>query len=475
MRSNKAFELGFGKTKHEIETEQLTVKGKIPDWLQGTLIRNGPGTFSVAEEHYRHWFDGLAMLHKFTIANGQVLYSNKYLDTHSYREAQNEGKIVYSEFATDPSRTIFEKVKYVFKPKITDSAKVNVAKIGQNFMALAETPIQVLFNPKTLETVGHFSYEDRLVGQMTTVHPQFEVQQNLTYNLVTHFDSISHYHFYELKNGKHAKKVAVIPVSKPAYMHSFGMTKNYFILTEFPLIVNPIALLLWLKPYIENYHWRPGRGTRITLIDRQTGKIKKRFLTDPFFAFHHINAFETEQELIFDIAAYHDSSILQAYYLDRLKEENNKIPFGNLRRYFVPFKGGKVRYETLSDVCMELPNFDIGRYNTSGEYRFIYASSINPKIPSGFYNQIVKVDILGKKNATWYQDGNYPGETIFVGRPGRTQEDDGVLLSVILDEKNNTSYLLILDASSLEEVARAGIPNNILFGYHGAFFPYSLT
>jgi beta,beta-carotene 9',10'-dioxygenase len=98
------FEIGFGKTEHEIAVESLPVRGKIPGWLSGTLIRNGPGTFMVGDQRYRHWFDGLAMLHKFSIVNGRVAYVNKFLNTQSYQAAKATETITYSEFATDPCR-----------------------------------------------------------------------------------------------------------------------------------------------------------------------------------------------------------------------------------------------------------------------------------------------------------------------------------------------------------------------------------
>lgn len=47
--------------------------GLLPDWLEGTLIRNGPGLFSVGETSYNHWFDGMALLHSFSIKNGIFL------------------------------------------------------------------------------------------------------------------------------------------------------------------------------------------------------------------------------------------------------------------------------------------------------------------------------------------------------------------------------------------------------------------
>jgi carotenoid cleavage dioxygenase-like enzyme len=45
-----------------------------------------------------------------------------------------------------------------------------------------------------------------------------------------------------------------------------------------------------------------------------------------------------------------------------------------------------------------------------------------------------------------------------------------VLLSVVLDGRDARSYLLVLDAASLEELGRAGVPHHIPFGFHGQYF-----
>jgi carotenoid cleavage dioxygenase-like enzyme len=57
-----------------------------------------------------------------------------------------------------------------------------------------------------------------------------------------------------------------------------------------------------------------------------------------------------------------------------------------------------------------------------------------------------------------------------VARPSGVQEDDGVLLSVVLDVRARTSFLLVLDAATLGEVARASVPHHIPFGFHGNYF-----
>lgn len=55
--------------------------------------------------------------------------------------------------------------------------------------------------------------------------------------------------------------------------------------------------------------------------------------------------------------------------------------------------------------------------------------------------------------------------------PGATREDDGVLLSVVLDATARRSFLLVLDAEALQERARADVPHHIPFGFHGEYFP----
>uniref|UniRef100_A0AAY5ENY9 Uncharacterized protein n=1 Tax=Electrophorus electricus TaxID=8005 RepID=A0AAY5ENY9_ELEEL len=58
----------YGRNKSECpEPIKAEVKGSLPHWLQGTLVRNGSGLFSVGESSYNHWFDGMALLHNFTI------------------------------------------------------------------------------------------------------------------------------------------------------------------------------------------------------------------------------------------------------------------------------------------------------------------------------------------------------------------------------------------------------------------------
>lgn len=465
---------GFGESP-EVTLDDVPVRGELPRWLTGSLLRNGPGTFRVGTQRYRHWFDGLAMLHRFTIDDGRVSYANRFLETESYRAARDEGRIAYPEFATDPCRSLFARAMAVFDPQVTDSAKVNIARVAEHYLALAETPIQVEFDPETLRTVGVTGWDTSTFGRVTTVHPHLDEARHEAINLVTRYNAVSNYVFRRVDTRDpgllQGETIASRPVREPSYIHSFGMSARHLVLVEFPLVVNPLALLLWLRPYIENFRWKPERGTRIHVFDRESGAHVRTMTADPFFAFHHVNAYDDEDgSVVVDLVAYDDASVIESFYLHRLAEPDVRIPPGTLRRLRIPLDGPDVRLhaEERSPIGIELPNVDYARFNTSPELRYVYGVGVRGE--RGFYDRLVKVDLAGGETATWHEADCYPGEGVFVGRPGRQAQDDGVVLSVVLDAAVGTSFLLVLDAASFTELARAELPHPVLLGYHGQFY-----
>lgn len=465
---------GFGESP-EVEIDDVPVRGSLPEWLEGTLLRNGPGTFQVGERRYRHWFDGLAMLHRFTIADGHVSYANRFLETRSYAAARDEGRIAFPEFATDPCRSLFARAAAVFDPTVTDSAKVNIARLADRYLALAETPIQVEFDPQTLKTVGVDGWDTSTFGRMTTVHPHIDEERAEAINLVTRFGAASNYVFRRVDLAAAAPTLdgtdlATRRVAKPSYIHSFGMSERYLVLAEFPLVVNPMSLLLWLKPYIENFRWEPQRGTKFHVFDRMTGAHVRSLTAPAFFAFHHVNAYDEGDEVVVDIVGYDDSGVIDAFYLHRLEEPDSRIPEGTLRRYRLPLSAGSDRIvgEELSSTAIELPSLDYARMNTRADHRYVYGVGLSGA--RGFYDQLVKIDTVSHTTNVWREDDCYPGEGVFAGRPGREREDDGVVMSVVLNAELGTSFLLVLDATEFTEVARAELPHPVLLGYHGQFY-----
>lgn len=462
------YRLGFESLEREIFEPDLPVEGDIPDWLSGTLIRNGPAQFEVGDQTYNHWFDGHAMLHAFEMSEGTVRYRNRFLQSNSRTEALEEGEIVRSEFATDPCRSIFGRVMSVFNPKPTDNASINVTRLDDAYVALTETPIPVAFDPETLETVGVVDYEDQVEAPLSTAHPLVEPDTGRTITYLTEFGRQSKYHVAGIPPGSRSRDVlATLDVDRPRYMHSFGMTERYVVLAEWPLVVNPLDLLLRGAPFIENFKWEPELGTRFRIVRKEDGTEVATVTAEAAFAFHHVNAFERDREIVCDVATYSDSSIVDALYLDRIRSDEPTPATGHLRRYHLPLDGGTPSSRILSDERLELPRIceDVAR---TQPYEYVYG--IGTETERNFADQLVKIGVPGGGADVWSERGTYPGEPVFVPHPNGSSEDDGVVLSVVLDPSNERSMLVILDASSFDERARALVPHTIPFGFHGQFF-----
>ena len=459
------YQAGFDSLAVETDGIDLAVEGRLPDWLAGDLVRNGPAWYTAGPKSFRHWFDGQAMLHQFAFAAGEVRYRNRFLDTDSLRSAR-AGRIGFSEFATDPCRSIFARFFAHFRRSIVPSANagVNVVPMADARFAVTEIPIAVRFDEQTLATVGVDRYDDSLGGDMTTAHPHLDPATGDLVNYVLRVGPRSEYVVYRQRPDTLTRvPIARIPAATPGYVHSFGITEEYAVLAIFPHVVNPLSFILRSRPFIENYRWRPEIGTRFVVIRLSDGQTRT-YRTEAFFAFHHINAYADGEELVVDAAVYPDSGIIDALFLDRLRA-GDPIPRSVPTRYRIDLEAGTVTSRPLSGQPLELPRINYDRHN-GRRYRFAYGAGQHG---DDFLDQLVKLDVDSGATTVWHEPGCYPGEPVFVAAPDAESEDDGVLLSVVLDSASGTSFLLVLDAGSLAELARARVPHAIPFGFHGQF------
>jgi carotenoid cleavage dioxygenase-like enzyme len=268
---------------------------------------------------------------------------------------------------------------------------------------------------------------------------------------------------------------ATVKDRRPSWMHAFGLSEHYAVLTAFPLRCNTWQLFfnaLIGKPFIRTFQWHGDEPTKGYLIERSSGRVVRTFDLPPLFAFHFANTWEEDGAVVFDLAAYDDASAIDAGRLDTVfGPEGGRFPLSTLQRVRVPVDGGEVEHRVLSDAPIEMPRFNEAL--SMRPYRFVYGFSYDE--PGRFYNQLVKIDTqqTGANDVRWGPPGSFPSEPVFIPRPGATAEDDGVVLSVVLDVDGQqpSSSLVVLDAATFTELGRARVPHHIPFGLHGSFVP----
>nr|XP_033799628.1 beta,beta-carotene 15,15'-dioxygenase [Geotrypetes seraphini] len=522
--SESLLEKLFAKSRQECpEPRKATVQGQIPAWLQGTLLRNGPGRHSVGDTSYNHWFDGFALLHSFTIKNGEVYYRSKFLRSDTYNSNTEANRIVVSEFGTmaypDPCKNIFAKAASHLShiiPEFSDNCLINIMKCGEDYYATTEINFIRKIDPLTLDTLDKVDYTKYIAVNIATSHPHYDKEGNVL-NVGTSIADMgkTKYMIFKIptsqlekdkKNSclKRTELVCSIPSYSrinPSYYHSFGMSENYIIFIEQPFKLDILKLA---TAYFRGANWasclnfHKEEKTWIHVVDKRTKKpIETKFYTNALVVFHHVNAYEEDGHLVVDVIAYKDSSLYDVFYMANLKKvfDGNSslasIPI--CQRFVIPLQHDKnaevgvnlvrlplVTAKALKEkegvvycipevLCegIELPQIN---YDYNGrKYSYIYAASVQWRpVPT----EIVKFNVQTRETLRWKEEHCWPAEPLFVPSPDAKEEDEGLILSTVVTfGPKKAPFLLILDGKTFTEIARASVEVDMHLDLHGLFIP----
>jgi len=248
------------------------------------------------------------------------------------------------------------------------------------------------------------------------------------------------------------------------------------------------------------------------------------FETDPVFSYHHINAFEEDdpiapssKSIVLDLTAYEDDAILTGpdgyLYIANIKDpmkRNRSTRAGICHRYRIPTQNTSqgpfyIKPQVLHarDEESKYYEFEMVTINPNYKgkpYRYSYGVTMFPgglvedpkRRPSSdgpIEWSIVKQDHSASKYPAtqnsetthdaepsahiWSAPNCYPSEAVFVPNPDvhAQLEDDGVLLSQVYDGDRQEAFLLVLNALTMQEVARAYTGVRVSVSFHGQFFP----
>ena len=69
--------------------------GSLPSWLEGVLIRVGPGLFEYGGRYISNICDGLSKVHKWSFSKGQATNTRRMLKSGAYNKSMEEDKILH--------------------------------------------------------------------------------------------------------------------------------------------------------------------------------------------------------------------------------------------------------------------------------------------------------------------------------------------------------------------------------------------
>ncbi|CAF3885436.1 unnamed protein product [Rotaria sp. Silwood1] len=287
-------------------------------------------------------------------------------------------------------------------------------------------------------------------------------------------------------------KLYRFPLEYASYMHSASISEDYLILTEVPLHFNKFYAIWNLisgRAVTDMFKWNgETMPTYFRVISLDTGEQIAHIPGPAFFTFHHINSYQVKdnkKKIIVDICAFDDSRIINELFLDKLRENIFPSGTGYFRRFELDLDTNTCiepnanAREPKGIHCYSYANslvpiqFELPRINPKfigKSYRYVYATRAPP---GRLFDALIKLDVQSKEQVgLWEEACKSPSEPIFVPRPdaNHDQEDDGVVLSIVLDQQAKKSFLLVLDGITFKELARAHLPIHIPLSFHGNFY-----
>lgn len=441
--------------------EQALLRGHLPAWLRGDLVRVAPALGVTQHWAAAHWFDGLGMAFGFQLDGSEQLSLRWSVFECALSRAAASGKVDLAQFASPNQRGPLTRLMQPV-PALTDNANVNVVAMGDELVAMVETPHQLKLERASLRVRGRMAYTDRLGEPVMLAHPIIRAER--VTNLAYKFGPVASVMIYDHAGWSRERLVrARWHTADLPYLHSFGLTARSALIVDHPQRVRAHRLLWSNRGVIEGFRWEPQSGTRLVRLDLHGGRTRT-FETDALFCFHTVQAFETPGATVLDLIAYPDASLIADFALPRL-EQGFPQKQQALVRFTLHRGSGKVERRILCDVPFELPQLDHA-FAGANEARYVFGTAFKSE-QGVLTSEILRVDVESGVTQR-FADARYVfGEPVFVGAPARKREAEGVLLTVGSGERG--CALFVLDAASLDVLAHAELATPLPLGFHGNF------
>eukprot|EP00730_Choanoeca_flexa_P011064 TRINITY_DN2261_c0_g1_i1.p1 TRINITY_DN2261_c0_g1~~TRINITY_DN2261_c0_g1_i1.p1 ORF type:complete len:582 (+),score=75.71 TRINITY_DN2261_c0_g1_i1:98-1843(+) len=543
-----------------IGVKPTLLSGSIPEWLEGNYIRQAPSLHSTSKRTLNHMFDGFAKLYIYSFNSNQSTpaFSTQFVRSKSFNRtiALDSPAPEFLLGTVTPSWNASEALDALVN--LPDNTGINVWRFGdkshRRYSATTDGMILQNFDPTTggykgslMMPMSHRSDDSDaeqailaefaapgsgmkqllqllpmlheltlmqaaklpLLSVLSTAHPHHAVDDDtLTYNVAGIVNPMAviapeqHHHsvgLYAVQGDLHPRLIAEVPTDGLHYIHSFSITRHYAVVLLWPATIDIPSLTS--ACILDTLRWNASGTTRFIAIDLETGRLVADTPTDPFFAYHHVNAFEqvnpkTRQlELVVDTTHFRDIGTMWFWLLPNITNTTFRNSYPDhtcLRRITVALDSQhrpSYAAASITDMHMhsdrglrlsgpELPRINYEHHN-GRPYCYVYGYS-GHAFGSPLWSDaaVVKADLCQQINdtavhaLTWFEEGVYPSEAIFIPHPVTEAEDDGLLLFDAYDSHNNQTLLIMLDASTMIEVARIASPVFMPWPLHAQFYRF---
>lgn len=478
MPTNPYLEANFAPIREETTAVDLDVTGTLPAHLDGRYVRIGPNPIYDADPATYHWFLGDGMVHGLRLVDGEAKwYRSRYVRSGDVSDRLGEPRRrgpLHAGFDMAPNTNV-------------------IGHAGRTF-AIVEAGPRPYELTDELDTVGPCDFDGTLPGGYTA-HPHRDPMSGELHAVSYFWGWGNKVRYTVTATDGRVRRTVDIPVHGAPMMHDFSLTENHVVLYDLPVCFDtrtavsavpaPIRLqarasmaaIVGRRAVPEGlakammrtssggarysaasfpYQWNPKYPARIGIFTREgDGSDIRWYDVDPCYVFHPLNAYEDGNDFVLDVVRHP-----KMFDVNRLGPDEGAP---TLDRWTVDARAGKVLESRLDDRPQEFPRID--ERLTGRRHRYGYAASVGP---AGFDGAVLKHDLAtGSTQTRDFGADHQVSEFVFVESEHARSEDDGVVMGFVYDRTADRSDLVLLDAATLDEVAKVHLPVRVPQGFHG--------
>ena len=440
---------------------EAAIVGRIPQDLQGSFYRNGPGRFELGGERYHHWFDGDGFVQRWTVRDGKVRHQGRFVETRRFKDESEAGRFLYPAFGTFVARRGFR------DNDTLNAANTNLVPLDGRLYALWEGGSAYEVDPETLATRGVKTWREDLRAMPFSAHPKLDPQGGMwNFGALPGSNRIA---LYQIGADGKVLRTGLVEVPQQAMVHDFVVSAKHLIFLVPPYDLKAGEDLSFAERHVWAGDGPDARPMRVIVVAKDTLAVRQVFELPPRMVFHFGNAWEDGACTRFD-TVLHEGDVLRdlgslmagerrANAQGRSEAVQICLDYGarqaRVSRLLGPSEFPRVAPQVVGSRHRRLVLLGSARHNSSAQL-----DTVN----------LVDTD-SGKVDGYHFGAGWQAEEHVLVPRRNARHETDGYLVGVAQDLTKGVGVMTVFDAArvSAGPVALARLPYRTPHCFHGNF------
>ncbi len=466
-------ERAFSFLPEELSYRLTGIEGEVPGFLRGTGYWNGPARFQRGGLRYRHWLDGDGMVAALRFDDGGVTFTNRFVRTNKWVAEEAAGRPLFRTFGTR-----FPGDRLVRGIALETPVNVSVYAYRGRLLAGGEQGLPWELDPLTLETRGPHTFDGALNALSPfSAHAKLDPASGELLNFGVSFASerpcLNLYRFDAAGALRSRRRV---PLPYAASVHDFCVSTRHLVFYISPYVLDVRALAEEGRTLLESLSWQPELGSRLLVVDRESGEAVATIPLGGRYCLHTINASESPampERLTVDLIEL-DRPIYDEY--QEMPNLFTTVGEGRPVRLQVDLRRGSLvgRQEIDYPFAPDFPAIDLHRAERPCDDFWMIGMSTTGRPGRKFFDQVVHGDWSHPERLDVWQapPGQYlAGEPLMAADPA--SERGGALLCPLFDAERRASRVLLFDAERVAAGPLAVLPlaAPVPPSFHASFAP----